>query len=99
MFGRDIKKFLRGDQTHQETVGSIVGFIILSTYPFIALGVLLKFKNRLEDGEILKRIECMYEGISYETKGFLGISYHSIYMIRRILFVAIPVFLNFVPWF
>jgi hypothetical protein len=73
-------------------------FGVMLAYPFIALLVILIFRNRLDEENIKKRISNFYTQIKTD-KGLWSLSYYTIFLLRRLLFVAIPTLLPSAPWF
>lgn len=67
-------------------------------YPFISVVTTVYYKKQLNTYKLRLRIANFYSNIELE-KGNWALAYYTIFLVRRILFVAIPVFLAGMPWF
>ena len=67
-------------------------FLILG-YPLFSICILKYYRNRLEDPEIKDRWGGFYDKINL-TKHSWNYLYYPIFLVRRIIFVGIPLSLN-----
>ena len=72
-------------------------FQVMFGYPFISLFTLFYFESRLETDNVKARIANFYQEIDL-SRGRWSLAYYTIFLIRRIVFVAIPTFICFWPW-
>jgi hypothetical protein len=100
VFGKQIKNYALGDESTTESdriVGSVM-FWIMIAYPVLCFALLLKNRSKLdEDKNFKRRFENLYPGIKFKNKGISGLFYYPLFLIRRIVFVAIPTMMIAAP--
>ena len=85
------------EQTTSDKVIGITMFVVMFGYPFISLVTVFCLESKLKTPKVRARISNLYQQIDL-TQGRWGLAYYTIFLIRRILFVAIPTFLYFWSW-
>ena len=72
-------------------------FLVMFGYPYISLFAVFYFESKLDTDKVRQRISNLYQQIDL-SHGRWGLAYYSIFLLRRIVFVAIPTFIYFWPW-
>lgn len=71
-------------------------FLIL-VYPVFCTYVLSKAKTVLGHSEVMKQIQCLYEGVHLFRDPYNTLYYPG-FIFRRLIFVLIPMFFYMFPW-
>jgi len=77
-------------------------FIALFGYPFLAWYAVVANQNNLEDEETQKKMVNLYAEVRIrkeDPERDWNIAYYPIFLLRRIVFVALPTFLWVFPYF
>jgi hypothetical protein len=69
-------------------------FVGMFGYPILCWLVILKYKERLEEPKVALRISNLYQDVRLKFKQNWKLVYYPLFLIRRIVFVAIPTFLS-----
>lgn len=93
-FGKQIQLYYYGYTT--ELTGSLVCFVLMLGYPISTTCLLYYLRRRLNEPKISDRISNLYQDVFVDEMRCLV--YFPIFLLRRILFVAIPTFLIFFPY-
>ena len=98
-FGSQVKEVLRQnkEQTTSDKVIGISMFVVMFGYPFISLYAVIFFESKLDTIKVRARISNFYQQIDL-NHGRWSLAFYTIFLIRRIVFVAIPTFIYFWPW-
>jgi hypothetical protein len=73
-------------------------FAVLIACPLGCMFLLYKNREKLdEDKKFQARFANLYPGIRFKSKGLAGIWYYPLFLVRRIMFVAIPTFMLAAP--
>lgn len=67
----------------------IVPFLLVVVYPFVCLYIVVKFRGKLDTPRFTKRISNMYEGVDLK-RNKATVLYYPFYLLRRLLFVILP---------
>ena len=97
--GQQVEFLMQGYQTKRmsEQVIGLVLFVAMFGYPFISVATTVYFKRKLNTYQLRRRIANFYSNIEVE-KGNWALAYYTIFLVRRIVFVAIPIFLVGMQW-
>ena len=79
-----------GESFSQDAFITFLPLIILGSIPVICFIALYKYQNRLEEKAIKDRIEKMYIGVAL-NRNFMTKYIYPIFLVRRFLFVLIPI--------
>ena len=73
-------------------------FIFMIATPIGSAIILEKKRQTLDDKEVRKKIGNLYQDVKLQGRGRETLWYYPIFMLRRIMFVAIPTFLYNYPF-
>lgn len=94
-FGAEVELYVQGDK--QQTAGDrwagVAAFVALAGYPLVCWLILMKKKEKLECPELSVRISNLYPGVRMRGNKNQNLLYYPLFLVRRIVFVALPTFL------
>lgn len=100
-FANQVENYIQGNK-NQSYLDFCVGaslFAFSFGYPILALAIVFKNKTRLDHPKVLKRISNLYQDVKLKGRYDQNLIYYSLFLIRRIIFVAIPTFLFRYPFY
>lgn len=100
-FALQVENHLKGNK-NQSSTDYMVGLVMFSCmmgYPILTMMVVAKYKAWLDSPKLMNRIGNLYSDIRLKGRYDMNLMYYTLFLLRRIVFVAIPTFLYKFPFY